>query len=792
MAVEPTTSVVILTYNGRKHLERCLPSVLADSEPRLEVIVVDNASSDDTCAWLAATYPQARVVPLPTNLGFGEGNRRGALAARGVYLAFLNNDTVVSKDWLAPLRRALEADPAVAATCSTLRLLAHPDTLNARGGAMTRLGYGHDNCFGFPAMPRLGPEEPETRPALFPTAAAMLMRRQEFLDIGGFDPAMFMYHEDVELGWRLWLTGRKVLVCRDSVVYHHFGGTPVSADRLAWRERLGMRHNLRTLISHYSAKTLLRALVGVAKVWYRHRAFGQAVAVLAWNLGHLPGTLKRRRRLQRRRVLSDRELLSSLISPAAFPPPAPELARVPPPRERDDLIASSVLLPGQHSALGRLGPGWYARERHPDGWWRWSCGQALATLRVQPLVSGELLASVQLPIGAHETAAVELEVNGARARFELAGERWHEIRMPATSDTRGMLAIEIHSPSWVPHESRRNWDFRHLGCAVRELRFSPTTRLERARIMSASVIIPTYNRWPILEQALEALAVQSWRAFEVIVIDDGSTDDTWERLQGWQATNSGRVNLKLLHQENLKPGRARNLGLRHATGDLVIFIGDDILVAPEFVAEHVAAHERIGEPVGVLGFTDWDRQQMAVTPFLEFVNRDGQQFSYGHFRDGEDLFFTCLYTSNISLPRSLLGDDPFHPAFTFVDWEDVELGYRLSLRGLRLILHTPARARHVHAMTMTRFFRRQEHVGRTVEVLLDLHPALWRDDAMPPLKPPRWHRLARPMVAAALPVLDWLDRRGMAMPPRLYRGVVLTAFANGRREGFRNHSSGSG
>ncbi|OYW07053.1 MAG: hypothetical protein B7X11_00575, partial [Acidobacteria bacterium 37-65-4] len=153
--------------------------------------------------------------------------------------------------------------------------------------------------------------------------------------------------------------------------------------------------------------------------------------------------------------------------------------------------------------------------------------------------------------------------------------------------------------------------------------------------------------------------------------------------------------------------------------------------------------------------------------------------------DGEDLFFTCFYTSNLSLPRAVLGEDPFHPAFTFVDWEDTEVGYRLSCRGLRLVLHTQATARHMHPMTMAGFHRRQRHVGRTVGVLLGLHPELAANDAMPPLEPRWWYPLARALVSPSLPFLSVLDRWGIPFPIRLYRATLLTAFFAGRRQAAR-------
>src|SRR5882724_11314255 len=303
-AGEALVTVITVNYNGRHHLERCLSSLLVTNNIKIEVIVVDNGSSDGSIEWLHDRYPEVRVLPLGSNRGFGEANRLAVEAAQSTYIAFLNNDTEVEPDWLRTLLEALESDEAIAATCSTLRMLDHPEVLNARGGGMSKLGYGFDHEFLFPFQP----EREGLRDVLFPTAAAMLMRKRDWESCGGFDRAFFMYHEDVDLGWRLWLLGKRVVVCADSIVYHLFGGTAESVRGAGWRADLGMRHNLRALIKNYELKNLMIALKGVAGRWVRYRDFSQAIKVMSWNLVHLPGTLRQRRWIQKRRIRSDKEL----------------------------------------------------------------------------------------------------------------------------------------------------------------------------------------------------------------------------------------------------------------------------------------------------------------------------------------------------------------------------------------------------------------------------------------------------------------------------------------------------
>ncbi|RLE20921.1 MAG: hypothetical protein DRJ65_17155, partial [Acidobacteria bacterium] len=140
-------SVIIVNFNGRHHLEKCLPALALTEKAKIETIVVDNGSDDDSLAWLAQHHPEVRLVEIGANVGFGEGNRQGLLAARGAYAAFLNSDTVVEPGWLHEMLRVLCLDPRIAAACSTLKLLQHPTILNGRGGGMSKLGYGYDRHY---------------------------------------------------------------------------------------------------------------------------------------------------------------------------------------------------------------------------------------------------------------------------------------------------------------------------------------------------------------------------------------------------------------------------------------------------------------------------------------------------------------------------------------------------------------------------------------------------------------------------------------------------------------------
>jgi GT2 family glycosyltransferase len=773
-------SVVLVNYNGRHHLERCLPSLAATRDVAVETLVVDNGSTDGSLEWLAAHHPEVRVLPMGANLGFGAANRRGIEAASSEYVALLNTDTVVEPDWLRPLLTTLMAEPGIGAACSTLRLMAHSDLLNARGGGMTKLGLGFDHGFGQPA----DGDAPELAECLFPTAAAVLMRRREFEAVGGFDSEFFMYHEDVDLGWRLWLEGLRVVVVRDSVVRHAFGGTLRRERSLAWRERLGARHDVRSLIKHYELWNLVRSLRGLVRHWRRGRAWGLMAHVAWWNLVRLPSTLGARMRIQRRRRISDSELFDrGLITELPYPPAPPELPRAVPERDREHWIVSPELRPGHHSALGRLGAGWHGPQRVAEDMARPTSGCARCWLKVAPGVRGRVLAEVHVPAEARDGRSVTLTAAEGTVSRPLEDELWQSVDVAASADAEGLVPVDIAVPSWRPHDVFRDWNGTAIGCAVRRILFVPDESPETPPTPKVSVVITTFNRRETLGRTLAALADQTWADLEVVVVDDGSADDTWDTLEREARDGALAGRLTARRQDNTGQGLARNHALGHATGELVLFLGDDVIPAPDLVAAHVARHRTEGSPCAVVGFSDWDREHMAVTPFLERTITEGLQFGYGLMRADEDLPYTCFYTSNLSLPRSVLGEHPFDASFRGYGWEDVELGWRLSLAGLRLVYEPGAKAVHCHPQSLTDFVRRQVQVGRALHSLIALHPELEGEPFMPPPAPSPWTRRVGRLEPMLVPILDRLDRRGVRLPRALVDRLMMAAFFRGKRDG---------
>ncbi|HUJ12866.1 MAG TPA: glycosyltransferase family 2 protein [Thermoanaerobaculia bacterium] len=237
--------------------------------------------------------------------------------------------------------------------------------------------------------------------------------------------------------------------------------------------------------------------------------------------------------------------------------------------------------------------------------------------------------------------------------------------------------------------------------------------------MDFSVVIPTHNRVAMLARVLDALEAQrDAPEFETIVINDGSTDNTDAFLQQ-------RRGIAFRTQKNSGPGVARNHGVSLARGRFVIFIGDDTVPEPRFVAEHARTHRDSGDDplLACLGYTGWPHGER-VTAFMDYINDYGLQFGYKLIRDGETVPFNFFYTSNLSVARQVLAENPFDTTFPSAAWEDIELAYRLESRGLKIRYNAKAITRHYHAMNVDSFARRQYTVGKSGAIFYRKHPEL--------------------------------------------------------------------
>lgn len=236
------------------------------------------------------------------------------------------------------------------------------------------------------------------------------------------------------------------------------------------------------------------------------------------------------------------------------------------------------------------------------------------------------------------------------------------------------------------------------------------------------VVIPTYNRSQALAICLEHLEKQSWADFEVIVVDDGSTDATPRQME--QYLTHGILRLRYFRQENSGPARARNLAISVAQSPLCLIIGDDIFASPDFVKTHLLFHQQNPELyVAGLGLTRWDESGQIVTPFMRWLDESGTQFSYHDLLAGIAPSWKHFYTSNLSLKTQALLENPFNVIFTKAAVEDLELGYRLEKQhGLRVVFLPDAIADHLHPTNFRQACRRMYGIGHSMQIFHKLWP----------------------------------------------------------------------
>ena len=209
----PKVSVIIVNYNGKKFLEKCLESLCKVNYENFEIIVVDNNSTDGSVELVTKNYPSIILLKLNSNKGFAEPNNIGAKIANGKYLLFLNNDTIVTPNFISEMVQVIENDKKIA-ICQSL-LLKPDESVDSSGDFIDHLGIVYNST----------KKTDEIREISSARGASMLIRKDVFDILEGFDEKFYVSFEDVDLGWRTWMIGYKVILTPKSVVYHVGGQT---------------------------------------------------------------------------------------------------------------------------------------------------------------------------------------------------------------------------------------------------------------------------------------------------------------------------------------------------------------------------------------------------------------------------------------------------------------------------------------------------------------------------------------------------------------------------------------
>jgi GT2 family glycosyltransferase len=221
-------AVVILNFNTREFLQKFLPSVTKTSYPNTEIVLADNASTDDSVQFVKENYPQVKVIVLDKNYGFTGGYNRALKQVEADYLVLLNSDVEVDPHWIEPMLNLIESNPSIAAIQPKLLAWHQKDTFEyagASGGFIDQ--YGFPFCRGrvFEYLEKDQNQYNDDRQVFWASGAALFINAKLYHSIGGLDEDFFAHMEEIDLCWRLQNAGHEVWICPESIVYHVGGGT---------------------------------------------------------------------------------------------------------------------------------------------------------------------------------------------------------------------------------------------------------------------------------------------------------------------------------------------------------------------------------------------------------------------------------------------------------------------------------------------------------------------------------------------------------------------------------------
>lgn len=311
---EPTSSVIVVSYNSQTYLEDCLASVTREIGSNDEIIVVDNASTDGGTQVIATGYPSVRLIASDSNVGFAAACNLGARSASGSYLVFLNPDTIVCPGWLSELVGVFAVDVSVGLATSKALLMAEPEKIQACGLDIHCTGLSFARGFGEASADYAAPE---TVSSVF--GASFAIRAELWRQLGGFDETFFMYYEETDLAWRAQLLGYRCVFAPASVIYHAHSNAP-SAGRLYYSSR--NRHLL--LLKNWRWPTLVLLLPALVLAELQdwsylllvagRRGVSIKISGYRWLLGNLRQILRTRRVVQASRRTADRQILQRRVA----------------------------------------------------------------------------------------------------------------------------------------------------------------------------------------------------------------------------------------------------------------------------------------------------------------------------------------------------------------------------------------------------------------------------------------------------------------------------------------------
>lgn len=300
-------AIAILNWNGKSWLEKFLPNVLANSQST-EVYVIDNASTDDSVAYISTHFPSVKIVVNQQNHGFAGGYNEGLKQIHADIYCLLNSDVEVTSGWLDPISALFEKNPDIAAIQPKVLDYNRKNFFEfagAGGGLIDNLGYPYCRGRIFENVEEDKGQYNDETEIFWASGCCLFIRSEDFWTQNGFDARFFAHQEEIDLCWRLKNSGRKIYYTGKSTIYHVGGGTLQKQNPR--KTYLNIRNNLSMMLKNLPSDKLYLIFIrlcldGVAGIYFMFKhGFSHTWAVIRAHFGfyaQLPGTLKLRQQNQ--------------------------------------------------------------------------------------------------------------------------------------------------------------------------------------------------------------------------------------------------------------------------------------------------------------------------------------------------------------------------------------------------------------------------------------------------------------------------------------------------------------
>jgi len=319
----PLVSIITVNFNGLHYIKGLLESLSSITYPNTEIILVDNASTDGSVAYVRKHFPEVKIIENAENYFFARGNNIGIARAKGKYYCLINNDVKVDPGFLEPLVELCENHPDIGACQPKVLNMEKPrefEYAGAAGGYLDFLGYPFLRGRIFDSLEIDEGQYDDTVDIFWASGACLFLRAAAIEEGEVLDESFQMHMEEIDLSWRLHLWGWEIAYQPLSRVWHHGGGTlsQTSPQKMYWN----FRNNIFLLVKNFSALNLIlrlpvRLLLDIVAVFYelaklQYRNALAIVRAYGWLISHIGLLVRKRWQNQKKRKFSDREVLSTI------------------------------------------------------------------------------------------------------------------------------------------------------------------------------------------------------------------------------------------------------------------------------------------------------------------------------------------------------------------------------------------------------------------------------------------------------------------------------------------------